>query len=119
MVPILSTLEPVVCYNMANLASEMNGLSDLLEAQVQAGMNREDVIDALYRSWLDRITSLNTKLSNAVSVELSTAIRDSPFGVDQKHALARAVLDIGNKAKKTQHRTRANQKCHNLENFTP
>ena len=43
---------------------------------------------------------LNTKLSNAVSVELSTAIRDSPFGVDQKQALARAVLDIGNKAKK-------------------
>ena len=103
---------------MASLASEMNGLSDLLEAQVQAGMNREGVIDALHRSWLDRITSLNTKLSNAVSVELSTAIKDSPFGVDQKQALERAVLDIGNKAK-NKHQTRANQKCHNLENFIP
>ena len=104
---------------MAHLAAEMNGLSELLESQVAVGMCREEVLEALFRSWMDRVTSITDKLQNGVITQLSNAIKNTPFSDDQKKSLARAILTIGAAASKKKTAGRPNQKCHNLENFLP
>lgn len=102
---------------MADLVTELGEVNDVVAAQVEVGMSRDEVVESLYRSWLDRITQLKSKLSNAVVTQLSCAIKNTPFTQDQRTNLARAVLNIGSTNKKVV--ARSNQKCHNLENFIP
>ena len=102
---------------MANLATEMQGVAALVDAQVEAGASREEVVDALYRSWIDRFDTCTSKLSNDAPTQISMSIKDAPFSPDQRKQLARAVLFIGSAKERTMAKARANQKCHHVENF--
>ena len=102
---------------MTAILQDLDGLDELVAAQVAADVPRADVIDALCRSLLDRLSKHSTKLGNDVSAQLSRAINDAPFDSEQKQQLARAVLSIGEPKGKKKAKARANQKCHNLENF--
>ena len=104
---------------MAELAAELSEINDLVTAQVEVGMSRDEVLEALYRSWLDRITELKIKPSNAVTTKLSCAIKSTPFNQEQRTNLARAVLSIGCTTAKKKAAARTNQTIHNLENFIP
>ena len=104
---------------MAELAAELSEINDLVTAQVEVGMSRDEVLESLYRSWLDRITELKIKPSNAVTTKLSCAIKSTPFNQEQRTNLARAVLSIGCTTAKKKAAARTNQKIHNLENFIP
>ena len=86
---------------MAQLANVMTGLNDVLEAQVCAGLGRDEVLDALYRSCIERIDQIKNKLANTVVAQLTNAIKDSPFLPEHKKSLARAVLNIGTAKKKS------------------
>ena len=100
---------------MANLATEMQSVAALVDAQVEAGASREEVVDALYRSWIDRFDNCTSKLSNDASTHISMSIKDSPFSPDQKKQLARAFLSTGPAKGRTKAKARANQKCHHIE----
>ena len=95
---------------MAELAAELSEINDLVTAQVEVGMSRDEVLESLYRSWLDRITELKIKPSNAVTTKLSCAIKSTPFNQEQRTNLARAVLSIGCNTAKKKAAARTNQK---------
>ena len=69
---------------MTAILQDLDGLDELVAAQVAADVPRADVIDALYRSLLDRLSKHSTKLGNDVSAQLSRAINDAPFDPEQK-----------------------------------
>ncbi len=95
---------------MTALLQDLEGLDELVAAQVAADVPRDEVLDALYRSWLDRLNRHTSKLDNEVSTKLCHAIKDAPFDAEQKKQLARAVLSIGERkglAKKTSERIRS------------
>lgn len=102
--------------NLKELVKELNGMGELLEAQVLAGLERDEVLDALYRSMLDRINT-QAKLSADASLQISSALHSSPFTSEQIKQLARAVLSSGSSKQQKKKASRANQKCWHLENF--
>ena len=80
---------------MSHYVEELNEVSDILEAQVSAGMCRDEVLEALFSTWLEKITSIKDKMKATVITALSSSIKGTPFSTDQKKTLARAVLNIG------------------------
>ena len=99
------------------MVGELKDVSALLSAQEAAGLQHEDVLDSLFRSWVSRLASLS-KISDRAKCQLTTAIREGPWTTDQCKELARIVLEGGATAKKKKER-RNNQKCYAFENFIP
>ena len=49
---------------MTQLVKELEGLDDLVTAQVDAGVDQDEVVDALYRSWLNCLSNGGSKVGN-------------------------------------------------------
>lgn len=99
---------------------ELSGVGDLLQAQVDAGMNGADVMEQLVRSFEARIDA-HPALRSEQKAALTAAINAGPWTADQKKMLATAVLANGVKKSKTSasSKKRANQQAHNIENLLP
>ena len=68
---------------MSDLVKELQGVGTLVDAQVEAGVSRDEVVDALYRSWIERFGNYTCKLGSAMSAQISLVIKDGPFSKNQ------------------------------------
>ena len=59
------------------LASELADIPGLLDAQTAAGLDRDEIIECLYRSWTARFSNLG-KLSDKGKTVLTQAISAGP-----------------------------------------
>jgi hypothetical protein len=97
-------------------ASELADVSALVQSQVDVGMCRDEVVDALCCSWAPRLAGLSHS-SQSDKACLTSALTAGPWNDDQRKELARAVL-VGSHDSTTK-RKRPNQKCTHFENFVP
>ena len=102
--------------NAEQAASELADVSTLVQSQVDAGMSRDEVVDALCCSWAPRLAGLS-QCSQSDKARLTSALTAGPWNDTQRKELARAVL-VGSHDPTTK-RKRANQKCTYFENFVP
>ena len=101
----------------AVLAEELESVGELLKAQTQAGMDKDDVLQSLFASWVNRLS--NMKLNNSNKTLLTATLKRTPFSPDQIKELAGIILGGvaekgGNKGGRLQTK---NQKCIHFENF--
>jgi hypothetical protein len=96
--------------------AELADVNDFVASQVSAGLSRDDVVDALYRSWSTRLLAL-ARLGEKQKTLITAAISGGPWSVDQRKELARVLL-VGPEKQSIAAR-RPNQKCVNFENFVP
>ena len=102
--------------NAEQAASELTDVNTLVQSQVDAGMCRDEVVDALCYSWAPRLAGLSQS-SQSDKARLTSALTAGPWSEAQRKELARAVL-VGSHDPTTK-RKRANQKCTYFENFVP
>jgi hypothetical protein len=102
--------------NAEQAASELADVSILVQSQVDAGMCRDEVVEALCCSWAPRLAGLSQSCQSD-KARLTSALTAGPWNEDQRKELARAVL-VGSHDL-TLKRKRANQKCTYFENFVP
>ena len=96
-----------------SMVTELTNVSELLAAQVKAGLDRTDVLESLSRSWIARLQN-QPKLSTTDKMKLTDAINACPW--TERKSLAQIVLANGSKdASASGNKT--TQKCHNFENF--
>jgi len=98
-------------------ADELTHASDLVASQVAAGLSAEEVTEALYNSWADRLSKLS-HLGPTDKIAITSALARGPWTDDQRKELARALLG-GSVASTASSKKRANQKCLHFENFLP
>jgi hypothetical protein len=102
------------------IASELADIPALLDAQAAAGLDREEVIESLFRSWTSRFSNLG-RLSDKGKTVITQALNGGPWSANQVKDLASILLHGKSSAAtsgKAAHR-RPNQKCWHFENFIP
>ena len=102
---------------VAVLAEELASTGELLKAQTQAGMDKDEVLQSLFASWVNRLS--NTKLNNQSKTMLTASLKRTPFSPGQVKELAGIILGGGpaTTAKKGGPLKSKNQKCLTFENF--
>lgn len=100
----------------AQAASELSDVHALVQSQVDAGMCRDEVVEALCSSWAQRLAGLS-HCSQGDKARLTSALAAGPWNETQRKELARAVL-VG-LPEATTKKKRPNQKCTFFENFVP
>ena len=102
------------------LASELADIPALLDAQTAAGLDRDDVIESLFRSWTSRFSNLG-RLGDKGKTVITQAISAGPWSASQVKDLASILLhgksSSANSGKAANRRP--NQKCMHFENFIP
>ena len=102
------------------LASELADIPALLDAQAAAGLDRDEVIESLFRSWTSRFSNLG-RLSDKGKTVITQAISAGPWSASQVKDLASILLhgkaSSANSGKAANRRP--NQKCMHFENFIP
>ncbi len=73
------------------LVRELGDVPELLEAQVAAGLCRDEVIEALFRSWSSRLANIG-RLSDKAKAMITTAVNSGPWSQQQIKDLASIVL---------------------------
>ena len=102
-----------------NLVKELDGISNLMDAQQKAGVHKDEVLQSLFRSWSARLsTQPMQKLSVLERQQLTAAITACPWSAEQCKSLAETVLTSGSR-KLTASNIKATQKCPHSENFIP
>ena len=107
---------PVGTCPVDHAVADLADVAHLVDCQCGAGLSRDDVLDALFRSWSSRLSLLST-CSDAQKSSLTAAITSGPWSCEQRKALARVLIfhpDASPTAKR-----RPNQKCCQMENFIP
>ena len=104
--------------NVVGIVGELQHVSELLNAQVEAGMHRAEVLQSLFNSWVARLSAV-TKLNDAAKAIITKALRSTPFPPDQIKSLAQLILEGNSSGKNRTHNRRPNQKCHDFENYIP
>ena len=100
------------------LVRELADIPELLAAQVVAGLSREEVVEALFRSWSSRLSNITGRMNEKGKTMLTQAISQGPWSEPQVKDLASIVLQGGLKSKCTAaSRRRNNQKIMNIENY--
>ena len=113
----MSKTKPTLMHqNAEQAASELADVSTLVQSQVDAGMCRDEVVEALCYSWAPRLAGLS-QCSQSDKARLTSALTAGPWSEAQRKELARAIL-LGSHDSTTK-RTRANQKCTYFKNFVP
>jgi hypothetical protein len=113
----MSKTKPTLMHqNAEQAASELADVSTLVQSQVDAGMCRDEVVEALCYSWAPRLAGLS-QCSQSDKARLTSALTAGPWSEAQRKELARAIL-LGSHDSTTK-RKRANQKCTYFENFVP
>ena len=99
------------------LVRELGDVPELLDAQVAAGLCRDEVIEALFRSWSSRLANIG-RLSDKAKTMITTAVNSGPWSQQQIKDLASIVLQGGaTKSKVGATHRRNNQKVLNIENY--
>ena len=103
-----------------HLASELADIPALLDAQAAAGLDRDEVIESLCRSWTARFSNLG-RLSDKGKTIITKALNDGPWSASQVKDLASILLHGKSSAAKSGKAAnrRPNQKCMHFENFIP
>ena len=101
-----------------DLAREIASVGELLQAQVDAGLPREDVLVSLFNSWTSKLGNC-TKLSDKGKLCLTQAIKAGPWDPTQMKDLASVVLAGKGGVGKASPTRRPNQKIARIENFIP
>ena len=103
-----------------HLASELADIPALLDAQAAAGLDRDEVIESLCRSWTARFSNLG-RLSDKGKTIITKALNDGPWSASQVKDLASILLHGKSSAAKSGSAAnrRPNQKCMHFENFIP
>ena len=65
------------------LATDLTDVSELLSAQVDAGLDRDEVLHSLYNSWAHRLSSATRIAPNGKTL-VTQAIQSGPWNPDQK-----------------------------------
>ena len=113
----MSKAQPRLMHQTAEQAtSELGDVNDLVNSQVAAGMSRDEVVEALYVSWADRLARLSTCSQNDKAA-ITNALASGPWSDAQRKELARTIL-VGSRGAIAS-KKRPNQKCIYLENFVP
>ena len=99
------------------MCDELACVGELLAAQIDAGQIREDVLECMFRSWMQRLSHATHITTHKAKTLLTQAINTGPWTSDQCRDLAACVL-AGKKTASTAAR-RSNQKAHNFENLLP
>ena len=101
----------------ALLAEELESVGDLLKAQTQAGMDKDDVLQSVFASWVNRLS--NMKLNNPSKTLLTSSLKRTPFSPGQIKELAGIILGgvVEQGCKKGGRPQTKNQKCIHFENF--
>ena len=73
------------------LASELADIPALLDAQTAAGLDRDEVIESLCRSWTARFSNLG-RLSDKGKTIITRALNDGPWSANQVKDLASILL---------------------------
>lgn len=100
----------------AEIATDLADVSELLSAQVGAGLNRDDVLLSLFNSWSQRLAGVARMQAKGKTL-VTTAIQNGPWTPEQKKELASIVLGSGENMSAKAIQRRATQKMHNPENF--
>jgi hypothetical protein len=103
---------------VVGIVGELQHVNELLTAQVEAGMHRDEVMQSLFNSWVARLSAV-TKLNDAAKATITNALRSTPFPPDQIKSLAQLILEGNSSGKNKTHNRRPNQKCHYFENYIP
>ena len=105
-----------------SLKEELQSAATLLHAQVEAGLDADETLEALFKSTKSRLGNIGD-LGRAQTAELTQLINKGPWSPDQKRMLAAQLGDILVKecvntddAKRV---NRRNQSCAYFENFIP
>ena len=93
---------------------ELASVSELVQSQVDAGMPHDEVVEALYSSWADRLSGMSVCSPNE-KIKLTSALSCGPWSEHQRKELARAILTGSQDS--APKRKRPNQKCPHFENF--
>lgn len=97
------------------LVSDLKDVPELIHAQVNAGIDRDDVFLALFNAWVDRLQK-HTKMKPKGKIMVTQAINDGPWTPLQKRDLASVLNDL-NAATKASAARRPSQKIKYPENF--
>jgi hypothetical protein len=101
------------------LIRELCDVPDLIAAQVHAGLDKEEVLEALFRSWASRLSTIG-KMSDKHKALVTNCITEGPWTSQQVKDLACIVLQ-GSATKRSSSKMirRSNQKVLHIENYIP
>lgn len=97
------------------LVADLADVVELVDAQVDAGLNRDEVMQSLFNSWSQRLTCAS-KLSPKGKALVTNAISKGPWSESQRADLASILLGGDKQSTKAVAR-RSTQKMQNPENF--
>jgi|AntRauTorckE5430_2_1112549.scaffolds.fasta_scaffold39966_2 hypothetical protein len=66
-----------------DLLKELEACKGLLLAQVSAGLGEDEVLEAMYTSWVERLAALGDVSADAKQA-LTTAVAQGPWSSEQK-----------------------------------
>ena len=105
-----------IAKEIVSIVAELGELNDLVANQVSAGLDREDVLEAIFRSWSQRLSELGP-INTQAKGQLTQALQLGPWSAEQRKILARSILMAGQGGSPS--KRRPNQKCTLFENFVP
>jgi hypothetical protein len=100
------------------LARELEDVPALIDAQVAAGLDRDEVVQSLFRSWTARLSTCAT-MNDKGKTLMTQTIRHGPWDEQQVKDMASIILVGKPSAKSKASNRRPNQKCSHFENFIP
>ena len=60
--------------SFCNAIKDLKGVEDLIKTQVAAGMSETDVLASHFKSWMEKISTVNGPLTNTQIAELTNAV---------------------------------------------
>ena len=97
---------------------ELGDVTSLLKSQIVAGMPENEVMNALFVSWLDRLAGLPQTTQSEKAI-VTAALSSGPWSESQRKELAKVVLMGSPDSSSKRRNQRPNQKCGLIENFIP
>lgn len=112
---VVCTCSCAMASSPEELVADLNDVPELIHAQVNAGIDRDEIFSALFNSWVDRLRK-HTKMSPKGKIMVTKAINEGPWAQSQKRDLASVLTDVSASTKASAFR-RASQKIKHPENF--
>ena len=97
------------------MAEELGDLIDLLQAQEEAGLTRDEVLASMFASWSLRLRATN--ISGVHLVGVTRAINQGPWAPDQRAELARLAMPKAQATPAAATKRRTSQACTHFHNF--
>ena len=101
--------------DVSALSRELQCVASLVDAQVQAGLDRDEVLESLCSSWAGRLAALVGQ-DNTSLCTLTRAVSEGPWSVEQRKRLAKALTSGGEPGGQGSKR-RPSQTCTHFENY--